>query len=888
MPLSAGTRLGPYEILSALGAGGMGEVYRARDTRLDRTVAIKILPTELASDPELRVRFEHEARAIAALDHAHICAVHDVGEHEGMQYLVMQYLEGETLAARLARTRGPLPLDQALKIASEIADALDKAHRAGITHRDLKPANIMLTKPGAKLLDFGLAKLRGPVAPISMSGMTRLATATPNTAHGTILGTVHYMAPEQVEGREADARADIWALGVVAYEMVTGKRPFDGESPASVIGAILKDQPLPLSSGQLVASRILDHVITRCLDKDPDQRWQTAADLGHELRYVRSDAGVAIPSRRPRPILATAVLAVIATAAVAVAVSLQWQNARPLPDVTRFALLPPADTTYETKGASVPTAQFALSPDGRTLAFVVTTIQEHKRMLWVRTLDAVEPRLLPGTDDGSFPFWSPDGRSIGFGADGKLKRVELAGGSPRTIASGLSSDWRGAAWNDDGTVVFAPYSNGGLMQVAAAGGTATDVLPLQAGDTSYRWPSFLPDGRHFLFHLRSRVKARGIYVGVLGSREFAHVLDTQFSGAYAPPGYLMTPRDSVLLAFPFDAQGLRVTGEPMQVAEQVAGSSNLRGAFSVSPAGVLAHSPGLPMFGRPTWFTREGHVIGTPLDVGDYVGFRLSPDEHQLILSKVDPRAFTADLWLRDLSRGSETRFTFDPLSDVAPIWSPDGRRILFRSDRRGGNNMFEKAATGAAAEEFLGPLDVTAPSDWSRDGKLIVYHTTTGANSYEIYVLDAERKDRPIAFASSAFSETHARFALDSRLIAYTSTESGRAEIYIRPYPPTGEKLQVSIDGGDEAEWRGDGRELFYLSPDDYLMSAAVTLGPKFDVAPARRLFRVRTPFGRNENRTTYEVTSDGQRFLVNTALEQMPTSPINIVLNWQAGLKK
>ena len=422
--MEPGTRFGPYEIVAPLGAGGMGEVYRARDTRLDRTVAIKVLPAEIAADLASRARFEREARAIAALDHPHICPIHDVGEHHGTQYLVMQYLDGETLAARLARAKGPLPNDQSLRIATEIADALDKAHRAGITHRDLKPANIMLTKSGAKLLDFGLAKLRGPVSPISMSGMTRLATAAPKTAHGTILGTVQYMAPEQVEGHEADARSDIWALGAVIYEMVTGTRPFTGDSPASIIGSILKDTPPPISSRQPLLPPALDHIVHRCLEKDREERWQSAADLMHELKWVRdrSSEAAAVPTRDRRSIRrawSAAVVSAVAALALAALASVYFRSAPAARLPTRFDIaIPP------TKDA----LSIALSRDGRQLAFVANA--EGASRLFVRAFDQVAPKLLPGTDGASDPFWAPDGKAIGFFADGKLKRVDLAGRSP--------------------------------------------------------------------------------------------------------------------------------------------------------------------------------------------------------------------------------------------------------------------------------------------------------------------------------------------------------------------------------------------------------------------------------------------------------------------------
>jgi predicted Ser/Thr protein kinase len=603
MALAAGDRLGPYEIISPLGAGGMGEVYRARDTRLDRIVAIKVLAAELANDPQFRNRFDREARTISQLDHPHICALYDVGERDGTSFLVMQYLEGETLETRLKI--GALRLDHALQYSIQIAEALDKAHRAGIVHRDLKPGNIMLTKAGAKLLDFGLAKATGPAG--ARAGLSMLPTTPPGlTAQGTILGTFQYMAPEQLEAQEADTRTDIFAFGAVVYEMVTGTKAFEGKSHASLIGAILKDQPRALFNLQPLAPPALDRIVETCLAKSPDDRWQTARDLLRELKWLAEGAAEgtngAITSTarsRERAVWVLGAVAVLAIAALVALATLYFRRTVPEPVVTRLDVVtPPTSEAFS----------FALSPDGRRLAFVANG--DKGSQLWLRPLDQVRAQPLAGTEGAIYPFWAPDGRAIGFFADGKLKRIDFTGGALQVLADAPYP--RGGTWNADGVIVFGPSGADALLRVAATGGTTAPVTRLAPGQGSHRWPQFLPDGRRFVFLMATgQPQTQGVYLGSLDGGEPIRVMPAETAAVYAAPGYLLLVSQGVLAAYPFDAARATVANEPMPVA-QVVGTDDgeFHSAFSVSAAGVLAHRAGAGVRRQLVWVDRTGKMLG--------------------------------------------------------------------------------------------------------------------------------------------------------------------------------------------------------------------------------------------------------------------------------------
>ncbi len=896
MPLTSGARLGPYEVTAQIGAGGMGEVYKARDTRLARTVAIKVLPKDVAGDPDLQARFEREARAVAALDHPYICGIYDVGSVDGTHYLVMPYLEGQTLAACLEK--GPLPLDHALKIATEIADALDKAHRQGIVHRDLKPANIMLTKAGSKLLDFGLAKLRATAGPISMSGMTRLATSPPGTAHGTILGTVQYMAPEQVEGREADARSDIWALGVVIYEMATGTRPFEGTSAASLIGAILKDVPLPLSARQPLTPAALDHLVERCLDKDQDERWQSAGDVKRELTWIaRAQADRGFPpsgqtaaySARHSPAVAIG-LAIAMTAGV-LAGGLGWryfsvENATSS-ETLRFEVLPPHDTTWSPSPVAS-TAQLALSADGTRLAFVAARLGEPSR-IWIRPLDSVAAQAVPGTEGASFPFWSPDGRFIAFFAAGKLKKVDVALGTPQEVCDAPAG--RGGAWSSTGVIVFG-QSISPLSQVSADGGPVTPATAFDpAQDPAWHyWPQFLPDGRRFLFLQRSVMpEHQGIYIGSLDSFQTTRLIAADVRAVFAF-GHLMYLRDGLLFAQALDELTLQLTGEPVRVADRVGYYAAAFGyaAFDASSQGVVAFGPALRTARVLQTFDREGKALGRSFE-GPFTSPRLSPDQRMVAISARDDQSNYSDIWVVELARGSPSRVTGPSESNNHfPAWTPDGQRVLFSSSREptsaGANAIYQRNVSGVGTDEPLDPSSPVRgfPDDVSPDGEFVLFHTLT-QRGYDIGSVSLVSGGKSSEFLSTPSSEVQARFSPDRRWVAYASDETGRFEVHVRSFPSAMERTAVSVDGGMQPEWRRDGKELFYLSADRKIMAVPIaTDGKQIVAGPPATLFNVDVVEPIAPYPSDYTISADGQRFVVTSAAEVPTPQTLTVIFNW------
>jgi Tol biopolymer transport system component len=896
MPLVVGARLGPYEILSALGAGGMGEVYRARDTRLDRTVAIKVLPEPLASDPQFHDRFDREARVISQLDHPHICSLYDVGEQNGTSFLVMQYLEGETLEARLQK--GPLPLDQALRYAIQNADALDKAHRAGIVHRDLKPGNIMLTKGGAKLLDFGLAKTTTRVG--AAPGLSMLPTTPPTlTAQGTILGTLQYMAPEQLEGQEADARTDIFAFGAIVYEMLAGQKAFPAKTQASLIGAILKDDPPPVSTVQPLAPPLLDHIVRRCLAKDPDERWQTASDVMRELKWVAEatpgpthEALTGNSTRWWR--MVTLGLFVLAAAGWGMTLTRLRRPAATPSEPVVFSVAPPEGATFVAPGGlpgGLP--WLALSPDGRVLAFVALSA-DGRQQLWLRPLAQAVAHPLAGTDGAHAPFWSPDSRSIAFFARGKLKVVDVAGGNTQSLADAPGLYGSGS-WNRDNTIIFAPTPGGneGLRAVhigAADAGKLVTHADRSRGQRGHFSPQFLPDGRHFLFAVGGPTEAE-TWIGSLDGGEPRLLLRADAAARYAEPGYLIFRRGPLFVQR-VDGPDLRFVGDPVRFADVAVGASSLVTslALSTSTAGTLAYAPPLTGETQVVWRDRNGRTLGSIDVTGASEAPSISRDGTMMALSRRLPQT-GMDLWLYDLKRATLMRFTFDSAFEHSATWSPDGKSVAFAARRDGLDRLYRKSTTGSGTEETLSTMNGTFPTDWSADGRFILFHASSLAEGQRTgwdlwFVPVADRQPKPLV--QSPFHEVGGALSPDGQWVAYASDESGAFEVYVQAFPGGGAKRIVSSSGGAEPRWRADGSELFYVSPDRRLMVVPTTTGAGFEAEKPRALFEMNVrdlsfPFTKR-----YDVTPDGQRFVVLEVTGRGGRSALTVVENWPALLPK
>jgi Tol biopolymer transport system component/predicted Ser/Thr protein kinase len=898
LSLEPGKRLGPYEIVAPLGAGGMGEVYKARDTRLDRTVAIKLLPASLTDSPERRQRLEREARAVSALNHAHICALYDVGDQDGSFFLVMEYLEGETLADRL--TKGALPTEQVLRYGIEIGDALDKAHKKGIVHRDLKPGNVVITKAGAKLLDFGLAKLRGEAASPTPELSSLPTEAKPLTQAGTILGTLRYMAPEQLEGGDADSRADIWALGLLLYEMATGKPAFSGKSQASLIGAILKDEPAPISATQTMAPPALDRLVRTCLAKDPDERWQSAHDVVQQLRWIGeagSQAGVPAPvaeRRRSRERLAWTVAAIAAVLGAALGFLAARLGRRVEPLQVRLKIAPPEGTRFP--WWTLP----AVSPDGSKIAFTAVSGQvaadrasaaaAGESHLYIRALDAETATRIPGTEGAYWPFWSPDGRQIGFATfppQPRLRKVDVSGGPPQTLCD-LTSAHDGASWSRDGVILFA--QGGALYRVPAGGGEAKRLDQPDPKQANPKGPQFLPDGRFLYLSMAERQQDRALYLGSLDGKERTRVLTTDRIAAYVPSGHLLFMNGQVLSAQAFDRAKRRLEGDPFPVAERVVLMRGLFGgaAFSVSPGGVLAWRTGAATETMQlTWFDRSGKKLGAVGPPAEYSNPALSPDERSLAVGQAEAGQLTRDLWVFDLVRGTRTRLTFDPGDDLNPTWSPDGRRMAFSSTRGPTRDILEKAADGSGDERrlFVPKEGEAAVEDWSADGRLLLFNRQSVGQSADLYVLPLTGAERqPLPLLATPFSESMGQFSPNGRFVAYRSSESGRSEVYVQAIDadgkPTRGKWQVSTNGGLEPRWRRDGRELFYVN-DSTLFAVDVKIdGAAFEAGIPKALFDLQLP---DPRRNRFVVSRDGQRFLFNAAAEQASDAPIQVLVNWR-----
>ena len=816
MALAKGFRLGPYTIQAAVGAGGMGEVYRAVDTRLDRSVAIKILPAALATDPQFRERFDREARAISQLTHPHICTLYDVGHQDGVDFLVMEYLEGETLATRLEK--GPLGLDEALRVAIQIAGALSKAHAAGFVHRDLKPGNVFLTRLGAKLLDFGLAKTRAP----AVGDMTALPTTPGNlTVQGTILGTFQYMAPEQLEAREADARTDIFAFGCVVYEMITGRKAFEGKSQATVMAAILERHPPAMSSIQPVTSQHLEHIVGRCLVKNPDDRWQTARDLEEELRWVieRGDVGPDVASRRPAVLLERLAWGLlVALVGVAAWTVRGGRDVRvPMSELRlmRFDIATPPTSDP---------LSFALSPDGRQLAYVASG--DGVSQLWVRPLDQISAQPLAGTAGALFPFWSPDSQSIGFFADGRLKRIQATGGPPRTLADAIIG--RGGTWSRENIILFSPNS-GEIFRVSADGGEPVAVTHVERPrQANHRFPCFLPDGRHFLFYAQGDSASRGVYLGSLDKPETQRLLDVNEAAVISAGGQVLFVRENSLFVQALDAQRAVLVGDPVRVAEDVTLTDGLNtAAMSAAAVGTLAYRTGA-INRRLAWFDRTGREIALVggADTGVASNPELSRDGNRIALDRVVNG--NRDIWLVDAMGGTPNRFSFNQVPEYDAVWSPDQTRIVFASNRTGVTDLYQKLSSGAGEEEpLIASPQHKRPLDFSPDGHYLLYREFHSGTSWDLLALPLAGDRKPMPVVQSRFEEREGQFSPDGKWVAYQANDdTGSFEIYVQAFPGPGGKRQVSTTGGAQPRWRRDGKELFYIGLDGRMMAVPIQVG--------------------------------------------------------------
>ncbi len=886
MSLEAGARLGPYAIASRLGAGGMGEVYLANDTRLDRAVAIKILPAEFAADAQFRLRFEREARTISQLNHPHICLLFDVGHDAGHDYLVMELVEGETLADRVAK--GPMPADEILKYGIQIAEALDAAHRQGVVHRDLKPGNIMLTKSGVKLLDFGLAK--SAFTAVAPTAGTAFATAAkPLTQEGTIVGTFQYMAPEQLEGAEADPRTDIFAFGAVLYEMATGHRAFEGKTRTSLIAAIVSSQPTPISKLEPLTPPALEHVIERCLEKEPDARWQTARDIAEELKWISakgSQIGVAAPvaaRRRSRERLSWALYPVIAF--LGAAATWGWITLRTPPQrVIEATILPPGKAQFAFDSGGPP----ALSPDGSRLVLVAQL--DNVRQLWVRPLNGGTAQPLTGTEGGSFPFWSPDSRMIGFFADGKLKKIDVSGGPAQTLCDAPAG--RGGSWSRDGVIVFAPGISGPLFSVPDAGGVATQVTQVDTahGEGDHRLPFFLADGRRFLYLVEGSGHGEtggAIYAGSLDGKLKKKIVVAVSNMAVTPAGHLVYWRDRILVTQKFNERSLALGPDVVPIAQDVMHSLKNDAAFSLSSAGDLVYETGAATtLSQLAWFDAGGKQLETVGKLLDASAPAVSHDGRRVAVSVTDPQKNHSDVWIDDLTRTTATRLTFGEKDEFIPRWSPDDTRVAYADDRKSPGDIYVKRASGTGDDELVYATSTfKGPNDWSPDGKTLLFQELASKTGWDLWTYSFSDHKAQV-FLRTPFNEVLAQFSPDGRWVSYQSNESGKIQVYVVPFTGSAGKWQISTEGGQWARWSRDGKQIFYLTLDYKLVAVDVSArGDEFVAGIPRILFQA------NPRRTPawqFDVSPDGKRFLINSAAEQTEAAPLTLVHSWEAALKK
>ena len=890
MHITPGLKLGSYQIIALLGKGGMGEVWRAQDTRLDREVAIKVLPATIAHDADRLSRFALEAKATGALNHPNILTVHDIGTHEDAPYIVAELLDGEELRAQL--DNGALPVRKAIEYAQQIAAGLAAAHEKGIVHRDLKPENLFITKDGrVKILDFGLAKIEPP-RPLSAS--SEVATLKQITTPGTVMGTVAYMSPEQVRGEVVDARSDIFSFGQILYEMLAGKRAFTGATMPDLMSAILRAEPPDLHT----ANPQLEKIVRRCLEKQPERRFQTASDLGFALESLNTSSGARLET-------ATAVAAVTESTS---ANNARWfGNARlwmsttailllglllALPIVVKYLRLSPpvvpVGVRFTIAAPEKATGLFApaLSPDGRHLVFAADV--EGKRSLWLRPLGSLTAQQLPGTEGVTgIPFWSPDSRSIGYVFfETELRKLDLAGGASQTLCK-LPADANGyeGTWNRDGVILFS--GRAGIYRVPATGGEPVPALRAEQPGR-YRWPVFLPDGRHFLV-LTTQPGAMELHLAALDRQETTRLLAADSQAGYAN-GHLLFARAGALLAAPFDADSLKLTGESFVVADKVRVSPNSSGFFSVSDNGSLVYDPNtLTDNQQLTWLDRTGKPLGTVGPVGEYEWPRLSPDGKRVAVERRDPQTRNRDIYVIDLARGLSSRLTFDPGEDRYPAWSSDGSRIAWTGYRDGAWQIYQKLSSGVGAEEVLLKDSVLmSPTSWSPDDRFLVYTRLDPKTNADIWVLPTAADRQPTVFLQTPFREGFGSFSPDGRWIAYMSDDQGKLEVNVQTYPASGGKWQISTNSGRLPVWRSDGEELYYISADQKLMAVEVNPGGSFEATAPRALFDLLLARALLAGWSSYAVTPAGDRFLFVTAREEAASLQFIVVTNWAAEAKK
>jgi Tol biopolymer transport system component len=889
MSISAGTRVGPYEIIAPLGAGGMGEVFRARDTRLERTVAIKVLNSELVASANLKTRFEREAKTISQLNHPNICTLYDVVHENGTDYLVMEFLQGESLAERLKR--GALPLKEVVSIGCDIADALERAHRAGIVHRDLKPGNVMLTKTGAKLLDFGLAKpaavgaaagsASAPLLSAAMTVNSPTPQQSPLTQQGALVGTVQYMSPEQIQGLEADSRSDIFAFGAVLYEMATAKRPFEGKSQIKVASAILEDEPQPVSAVLKTSPPTLDRLVHTCLAKNPEERFQSALDVKLELKWLSTSQSGTVATRPKSPSWVAYVAIIALTASAVAAAILLW---------SRFTQPPPRAMQF-TAALPFSARSMAVAPNGHTVALAAYREDIHKVGLFLYEIGATDAKPLAGTNGAIFPFWSPDGRAIGFFAGGKLKRLDLDSASVRTLCD--APNGRGGAWSNTGVILFTPTGtlNGGLMTVSDNGGTASNFsYPGTTKDeNTYRWPVFLPDGKHYLYlagNIRGDTELNKLYISSIDNpNEKRFLTKTTANGDYAN-GYVFFVRDGAVQAQKLDLDSYQLKGDVLRVTDNVKLQSRiLYATFAVGGDIVVAQKAGEVSLSRLTWNDRSGKIISDSVPPDAYGNLAISPDGKYVAIDKTDQSNDNTDLFIYDLARSTFRRLTFDPGIDAVPVWSPDGDRIAFTSGRGHSFDIYVKPADGSQPERLLMPSSGvdSLPLDWSHDGRNLLYLSEPDLWVYSF----ADGKSR--LFLKANASLNNAQFSPDGKWVAYSSNESGRWEVYVTSFPDARAKWQVSTNGGEQPRWRGDGKEIYFLSADAKMMAASLDTKTEFESGTPTVLFQTDP---RERVATTeviiYDVSRDGQRFLANTNYNNGSAHPISVLLNWKSEMKK